>query len=90
MKGRWTDIVNTDGTPKDSEFFAYDSEMTSNAVSSTFEQMYGMIWSLANSMAMEIEGPGSAHDRRALRLDLIKSAVADSERGVEFGKTIGT
>lgn len=79
----WQRIVNDDGTPKDSEFFAYDSEMTSDVVANTFEQMYGMIWSLAESLAGEIQK--SSKPLRDIALQRIDDARKSYQSGVQTG-----
>lgn len=79
----WQRIVNDDGTPKDAEFFACDREMTSDVVANTFEQMYGMIWSLAESLAGEIQT--SSKPLRDIALQCIDDARKSYQSGVQTG-----
>ena len=86
MSGHWSGIVGDDGAPYNDDF-NHINNYAENIIADTFEQMYGMIWSLADSLAGETEGPED--DNRKIRLGFISVAFYDAERGVKLGMGLG-
>lgn len=82
MAGHWDGIVDKDGRPYNGDFNAINNygELT---IADTVEQMYGMIWWLADLMAQDNYKGGDAP--RKLRLALVKNAYLNYEAGVRFG-----
>jgi hypothetical protein len=85
MPGHWTGITNPDGTPYNGNFNAVNN-YGPHLIADTVKQMYGMIWSLASSMADETASVGD--NRRDVALMHIMSALADHENGVNLGRKI--
>jgi hypothetical protein len=79
----WNRLNDPDGTPKYDSFEL--SGYADHLIDSAAEQMYGMIWSLASSMAGETQGLGD--DPREVALGHIKAACADYENGVKLGRS---
>jgi hypothetical protein len=67
----WRLIINNDGTPKADDFNASSYEMTPDLV----EQMYGMIWWLANKVG----------GNRETALAAIRNARENAQTGVDIG-----
>lgn len=83
MNDMWNRLNEPDGTPKYDSFEL--SGYADHLIDSAAEQMYGMIWSLASSIASETQGLGD--DPREVALSHIKAACADYENGVKLGRS---
>jgi hypothetical protein len=82
MAGHFTGIVNPDGTPYNDDFNLINN-YGENIIADTVEQMYGMIWYLADILGGDNE---IFENDRALRLKFVKEALEFSAKGVEIGK----
>jgi hypothetical protein len=81
MAGHWTGIINDDGRPYNGDFNAINN-YAEPVIAETVEQMYGMIWWLADLMAQDNY---SGESPRKLRLALVKNAYLNYEAGVRLG-----
>jgi hypothetical protein len=86
MAGSWNRIVNDDGTPRHECFGVGHTRSLENDgdVIEVIEQLYGMIWDMAEDLAEEI---AMGLPSRVEILGVIERAQENYKEGLERGKS---